>query len=552
MADGTIQLPGDSTGKILDTSDISFGVGSTSRHRERIVIGDPSSTTGLATVTSSAGLQVMITSGVVTATAATNPWSSAPGFNLVVVSASSGLVQVSGTPTIVSASSGLVQISGTPTVTATAGTNPWSSAPGFNIPIVSASSGLVQLSGTPTVLSASSGLIQTLGNVTTSQPEYAAGIQLVTLTTAGHLRVSSTALTQPVSGTVTATGPVTITSGTVTLSSIHTVTATAATNPWSSAPGFNVPLVSASSGLVQISGTPTVTATGPVTITSGTVTLSSVHTVTATAATNPWSSAPGFNIPIVSVSSGLVQISGTPTVTATAATNPWSSAPGFNVPIVSVSSGLIQISGVPLIGVTTSVFSGVGLVTSSMALLGLTTGYLPVTEVTSSGGLLTVSSSYGAMRQLTTGKIVPVLSASSGLVSIDLWQGSSSFAPSFITASTISKISSAPGTLHLLTGFTTSTGGIGATIPALLRLYNNTTSNVEMNSSVRGILPLGMQSSSTSLTGGGDVSNPLMLANFSPIGMFFSSGCSFDIVLTATSTAAVGGVGYITALYSTV
>lgn len=80
-----------------------------------------------------------------------------------VASASSGLVQISGTPTIVSASSGLVQISGTPTVTSTAATSPWSSAPGFNLPMVSASSGLVQLSGTATIVSASSGLVQISG-----------------------------------------------------------------------------------------------------------------------------------------------------------------------------------------------------------------------------------------------------------------------------------------------------------------------------------------------------------------------------------------------------
>ena len=224
-----------------------------------------------------------------------------------VVSASSGLVQVSGTATIVSASSGLIQISGTPTVTATAGTNPWSSAPGFNIPVVSVSSGLIQLSS-----------------------------QI----------------------TVTATGPVTVTSGTVTLSSVHTVTATAGTNPWSSAPGFNIPILSASSGLVQISGTVTVLSAS-----SGLVQISGTPTVTATAGTNPWSSAPGFNMPVVSVSSGLVQISGTPTVTATgpvtitsgtvtlssvhtvtatAGTNPWSSAPGFNVPVVSASSGFVR------------------------------------------------------------------------------------------------------------------------------------------------------------------------------------------------------------------
>ena len=71
MADGFIQLPGDSTGKSLDTADINMGVGSTSRHRERVVIADQASTGGFATVTTSAGLQVTISSGVVTATAQT-------------------------------------------------------------------------------------------------------------------------------------------------------------------------------------------------------------------------------------------------------------------------------------------------------------------------------------------------------------------------------------------------------------------------------------------------------------------------------------------------
>ena len=208
-------------------------------------------------VSASSGLVQISGTPTVTATAATNPWSSAPGFNVPLVSASSGLVQISGTATIVSASSGLVQISGTPTVTATAATNPWSSAPGFNVPIISASSGLIQISGS--------------------------------------------------------------------------ITATAGTNPWSSAPGFNVPIISASSGLVQISGTPT---------------------VTATAATNPWSSAPGFNLPIISASSGFIALSSVHTVTATAGTNPWSSAPGFNVPIVNASSGKVQ--ALALATVTTS------------------------------------------------------------------------------------------------------------------------------------------------------------------------------------------------------
>lgn len=71
--------------------------------------------------------------------------------------------------------------------------------------------------------------------------------------------------------------------------------------------------VTSSGGLwVQISnGTTSVTITNP----TSAVSLSSVHTVTATAATNPWSSAPSFNIPFVSASSGSLQIVGVPTFT---------------------------------------------------------------------------------------------------------------------------------------------------------------------------------------------------------------------------------------------
>ena len=187
MASGFIQVPPDSTGKLIDTDELVVGANTVERHRVRIA---GAAATELAAVTSSAGVQVNISSGVVTMSSAQT------------VNVSSGII------------------------TSTAATNPWSSAPGFNVPIVSASSGLIQISGTPTV------------------------------------------------------------------------TATAATSPWSSAPGFNMPVVSASSGLVQISGN--------IGISSGIVTLSSVHTITATAATNPWSSAPGFNVPIVSASSGQI------------------------------------------------------------------------------------------------------------------------------------------------------------------------------------------------------------------------------------------------------
>src|SRR5712691_6461037 len=116
MADSFIQLTTDGTGKQLDTVIVNMGAGSTQVHREKMVLADPLSTSAFAPVTSSGGLLaslssglVSVTSGTITSTAATNPWSSAPGFNLPIVSVSSGLVQLSGTATILSASSGVIQ-----------------------------------------------------------------------------------------------------------------------------------------------------------------------------------------------------------------------------------------------------------------------------------------------------------------------------------------------------------------------------------------------------------------------------------------------------------
>lgn len=230
---------------------------------------------------------------------------------------------------------------------------------------------------------------------------------LAVVTTSGGLQVNVS------SGTVTLSSMPALSSGVVTLSSVHTVTATAGTNPWSSAPGFNVPIVSASSGLIQIAGS-----------------------VTATAATNPWSSAPSFSVPVVSASSGLIQISGTPTV-------------------VSASSGLVQISGTPTItivgtsgaiapatssgGLGVSILSGAGAGSTAINIVGSSGAASPVT---SSGGLLvqitnpllssgTVSVSSGFIT-ITSGLItlssaitvynvtntVSVVSASSGMVQI--------------------------------------------------------------------------------------------------------------------------------------
>lgn len=292
-----------------------------------------------------------------------------------------------------------------------------------------------------------------VGSPTSTSAQMAVG-------TDGNARVvtASSGFVQ-VSGNITSTAT-TLTSGTVTLSSVHTVTATQATNPWSSAPGFNVPMVSASSGLVQISGTPTVSSTAT-TISSGTVTLSSVHTVTATAATNPWSSAPGFNVPIISASSGLIQISGS--VTATAATNPWSSAPGFNLPVVSVSSGLVQISGTPTI---LSASSGLVQISGTpfVNIVGTSSGVVPATTsgglgVTILGGAASGSTAVNIVG--TSGGIAPV--TTSGGLNVTIVAGT-------ISASTAVSLSSTPfvnlvGTSSGVAPVTTS-GGLGVTILA--------------------------------------------------------------------------------------
>ena len=65
MADSFIQLPADSTGKQLDTVIVNMGVGTTQVHREKVVLADPTSTSGFATVTSSAGVLASLSSGTI-------------------------------------------------------------------------------------------------------------------------------------------------------------------------------------------------------------------------------------------------------------------------------------------------------------------------------------------------------------------------------------------------------------------------------------------------------------------------------------------------------
>ena len=63
MADGYIQVPPDSTGKKIDTAELTVGANTVERHR--VVISDSTAATGFATVTSSGGILVTVASGIV-------------------------------------------------------------------------------------------------------------------------------------------------------------------------------------------------------------------------------------------------------------------------------------------------------------------------------------------------------------------------------------------------------------------------------------------------------------------------------------------------------
>lgn len=101
-----------------------------------------------------------------------------------------------------------------------------------------------------------------------------------------------------------------------------------------------------------------------------------------------------------------------------------------------------------------------------------------------------------------------------------------------VVASSISKVSSSGGALYYCEGFTT------ASVGAIMRLYNSTTSGVVMGTGITGYVLVTAQSSATPHPRGG--------ANIWPHGILFSNGCSFDVVLSVTSTAAVAGNTYCT------
>jgi hypothetical protein len=256
ITDEVIQLPGDSTGKKLDVSELT--VGANTVYRERMTIASPESTgaSSLAPVTSSGGL-------------------------LITVSNPSTAVTVSNISTAVSLSSAIDISSGL--VSVTSGTVTLSSTPLFN---------LVGTSSAPAVVTSSGGLEVTIvsGAGAGSSAVHIVGTSngIAPVTTSGGLGVTILAGSGSGSTEVSLSSAIAISSGTVTLSSVHTVTATAATNPWSSAPSFNVPVLSASSGNI---GTFPSTSRQmlPFTFNSSS---SNSHTVVTTAAAILW----GWNV----------------------------------------------------------------------------------------------------------------------------------------------------------------------------------------------------------------------------------------------------------------
>ena len=294
-----------------------------------------------------------------------------------------------------------------------------------------------------------------------------------------------------------------LSSGTVTLSSNPTVVLSSPTSLSSGIVTFSsAPTVNVSSGVFTLSSNPTVVLSSPTSLSSGIVTLSSAPLVIVASS--------GGTIPVTL--STVFSLSSVPTVTATAATNPWSSAPGFNVPIVSASSGLIQL---------TSQIT----VTNVSASSGFVQAWHPTI---SAAGFGPVTSSYG----LLTG--TPALLSSSRL----------------IIATSVSAISPSPGILWMVTALTTVVMSSVLGGPLFIRLYDQTTGNATSanNSGLAGACAVFRLLTSANTVSG----QALMDENHKfPQGIKFATACSFDLVLTATSTAANAIGGWVTAQYTT-
>lgn len=122
-------------------------------------------------------------------------------------------------------------------------------------------------------------------------------------------------------------------------------------------------------------------------------------------------------------------------------------------------------------------------------------------------------------------------------------------APRFITATTVSRISTGPGVLWAISAYTTSTGTANTALPGLVRLYNAATSGVTAGSSVVWSFPIAVFATATA----GSLAHQAPgdhHQDFSPRGMAFSVGCSVDVGTLSTGVVTLANAK-ISALYST-
>jgi len=136
--------PVGTSGQFLDSIVIT-----SSTNRQVIILGDPTSTAGLASVTTTGGMLTAVSNPTTAVSLSSSPTVLTTGPYLV-VSASSGLVQLSSQITV-AISSGVVTLSSATSLSS--GTVTLSSA-------TSLSSGTVTLSSAPLVVTASSGFLQ--------------------------------------------------------------------------------------------------------------------------------------------------------------------------------------------------------------------------------------------------------------------------------------------------------------------------------------------------------------------------------------------------------
>lgn len=189
---------------------------------------------------------------------------------------------------------------------------------------------------------------------------------------------------------------------------------------------------------------------------------------------------------------------------------------------------------------------------TSTSILATSPVYAPVgsrgsTAVTIDGGILWVSTAHIGHVTVDSGAIFAVNSSSTkeiGAVKTIPNPGSLVY----ITVPDVSKISTSPGTLLFLSGYTTSTAGTATAVPGVIRLHNTTTSS-STGATVVFSMPIAVIATSTLATLS-DLPSSYAHVPLGPWGMPFSEACSVDAVTDSTGTTSLANAK-ITAIYST-